>query len=80
MEVDDPTTTKENTTGKIPGFLLSGYYGTGGANYLGSGGLYWSRSASSAQYAYNLYLNTSGVYPADYSNKFNGFAVRCVLK
>ncbi len=80
MEVDNPTTTKENTTGKIPGFLLSGSYYAGGAYNLGSGGSYWSRSAFSAQFAYYLYLNTSGVTPAGNNYKYVGFAVRCVLK
>ncbi len=80
MEVDNPTTTKENTTGKIPGFLLNGYYYKFGANDLGSYGSYWSRSAYSAQDAYYLDLNTSGVYPASYVSKYLGFAVRCVLE
>ena len=76
MAVDNPTTTYDNTNGKIPGFLLSGYYYTGGAYYLGSHGYYWSRTASSAQRAHNLYLGTSGVGPGDNSSKYGGFAVR----
>ena len=79
MEVDDPTTTKNNSAGKIPGFLLSGLYYTGGAGNLGSNGRYWSRTALSAQYAYNLYMNISSVNPANYNNKYDGFAVRCLL-
>ena len=62
------------------GFLLSGNYNTGGANNLGVNGNYWSRTANSAQNGYNLNLNTSGVNPANNNNKYNGFAVRCVLQ
>ena len=83
MEVDNPTTTKNNSAGKIPGFLLSGYYDTeGGASFLGHRGFYWSRTADDAQYAYNLYLNTSSVFPAFSSiyGKYSGFAVRCIAE
>ena len=85
MEVANPTTTKENTptVGQVtstPGFLLSGYYSAGGASYLGAGGSYWSRTAYSAQDGYSLYLDTSGVNPADGYYKYVGFAVRCVLQ
>ena len=83
MEVANPTTTKENTptVGQVtstPGFLLSGYYDTGGALSLGSGGSYWSRTAYSAQNGYDLRMNTTGVYPSHYYYKYYGFAVRCV--
>ena len=83
MLVANPTTTKENTpiVGQVtstPGFLLSGNYYTGGASNLGSYGLYWSRTAYSAQLAYDLYMNTSSVYPAYGGYKYLGFTVRCV--
>ena len=80
MEVDNPTTTKENSAGKIPGFLLSGYHYTGGAGSLGSLGLYWSRTARSAQNGYNLWVNTSSVSPADNDVKYLGLAVRCLVR
>ena len=80
MLVDSPTTTKENTAGKIPGFLLSGLYSTGGADGLGSYGYYWSRAAGSAQSAYGLYLNSSSVNPAVNYGKYDGFSVRCILE
>jgi hypothetical protein len=81
MEVDNPTETKNNSAGKIPGFLLSGIYHTGGAFYLGSEGRYWSRTASSAQNAYGLVMGTSSVYPAyDYDGKYLGLAVRCIAE
>ena len=79
MQVDNPTTTMNNSAGKIPGFLLSGFYVSGGASGLGSYGGYWSRTAGSAQSAYRLLMNTSGVYPAFYDGKYYGFAVRCIL-
>ena len=64
----------------MAGFLLSGNYNTGGANNLGSNGNYWSRTANSAQNAYNLNMNTSSVNPANNNNKYNGFTVRCLAK
>ena len=81
MEVDNPTTTKNNSAGKIPGFLLGGNYRTDGADRLGSVGGYWSRTAFSAQVGYYLWMNTSSVNPANnYGGKYFGFAVRCVLQ
>lgn len=41
-------------------------------------GSYWSRTAYSAQNGYALNVNTTGVNPANLSNKYYGFAVRCV--
>ena len=83
MEVANPTTTKENspTVGQVtntPGFLLSGYYGTGGAGGLGFGGYYWSRTAFSAQSGYDLIMYATGVYPSRNDDKYYGVAVRCV--
>ena len=76
-----PTSSTENTNGaSVPGFLLSGYYSSNGAYYVGSYGCYWSRSANSALHAYYLYLNTSSVNPANNNNKYNGLTVRCVLR
>ena len=80
MEVDNPTTTKQNTAGKIPGFLLSGFYATGGAGTMGSNGGYWSRTANSSLGAYDLYLYSSSVVPTDIGRKYVGFAVRCVAE
>lgn len=78
MEVDNPKETKNNSAGKIPGFLLSGLYNTGGAYNLGFYGYYWSRTALSAQLAYLLYMDTSVVDPANSASKYYGFAVRCI--
>ena len=79
--VASPTTTTENINGQYnPGLLLGGYYNSGGANYLGASGLYWSRTSYSTGRAYYLDLNTSGVNPLRHNNKRNGFAVRCLLQ
>ena len=78
MLVADPTTVTENISGTIPGLLLGGYYISDGAAYIGSFGYYWSRSAVSAQGAYELHLSSSNVNPASNSAKYDGFAVRCV--
>ena len=80
MLVDNPTTTKENTAGKIPGFLLGGRYNYYGANSVGSFGYYWSRTAFNGQYGYNLYLNTSSVNPAGNGSKYYGSSVRCLTQ
>ena len=80
MLVDNPTTTKENTAGKIPGFLLGGRYVNSGAIGVGSYGNYWSRTANSGQFGYLLYLDTSSVSPAYNFNKYNGYSVRCLAQ
>lgn len=79
MEVTNPTTTKENSTPELPGFLLSGRYYTGGASNRGSSGDYWSRTADSAQRARDLYTSTSSVSPAYYNFKYLGCAIRCMI-
>ena len=69
----------DNANGtNIPSFLLSGYYYSDGANYLGQSGYYWSRSAYSKGLAYALGLNSSAVYPQGYASKYHGFSVRCL--
>ena len=62
-------------------FNLSGDYdySSGAMGGQGSGGVYWSSTAySSATVAYNLYFNTSYIYPQNYGYKGHGFSVRCV--
>ena len=62
-------------------FPYSGYYNPGGGlNGQGSGGHWWSRSAStSAGQAYNFYLGSNGyVYPQNSTDVGHGFTVRCV--
>ncbi|MBR0424092.1 hypothetical protein IJI79_01150, partial [Candidatus Saccharibacteria bacterium] len=78
--VANPSTATENINGQYtPGLLLSGDYYSGGANDLGANGYYWSRTSYSTGRAYYLGLTTSGVNPLPHLNKYNGFAVRCLL-
>ena len=52
-------------------------YGTGLID-RGTNGLYWSSSLYSQTDGYYLYFLASGVGPAYYNNRFNGFSVRAV--
>ena len=79
MLVDNPTVATENTTGKIPGLLLSGLYNDQGSVYLEERGLYWSRTTDNAQLGHRLYLSNSGVWAADSTSKYLGQSVRCLL-
>lgn len=63
-----------------PNFVLSGNVYTGSVYDQGSYGLFWSSTVLDADYAYHLYLNSSGVYPAYYNGKGFGFSVRCVAE
>jgi hypothetical protein len=59
--------------------VYSGLFDPGyGLNSQSAQGRYWSATANSADYGYYLYFNTSTVDPAGYSNKYFGYAVRCV--
>ena len=59
-------------------FPASGYrYGTVLYN-RGSFGYYWSASLYSQTYGYYLHFNASGVHPANYYTRFDGFSVRAV--
>ena len=59
-------------------FPASGYYNGTSLYDRGSEGLYWSSSYISATNAYNLYFNSSGVYPANDSGRRRGFTARAV--
>ena len=52
-------------------------YGTG-LSYRGSHGYYWSASLNSQTFGYRLNFNSTGVEPANYSSRFDGFSVRAV--
>ena len=54
-----------------------GDWGSGFVNQ-GSNGFYWSSTQNSATNAYNLFFNSTIVYPATFNNKVYGIAVRCV--
>jgi hypothetical protein len=49
-----------------------------GLNGRGSNGYYWSASLYSQTLGYNLYFDSTGVGPANYSDRFYGFSVRAV--
>jgi len=64
--------------GNILFFACSGYGGGASWYYRGSVGYYWSSSLYSATNGRYLYFYSGGVYPQNYDNRFNGFAVRPV--
>ena len=59
-------------------FPYAGYVYNGSLDGVGSYGFYWSRTANSADYAYNLYFRSSNVYPAINGNRYSGLSIRCV--
>jgi len=59
-------------------FPASGHYDGTSLSNRGSSGYYWSSSYVSATSAYNLYFNSSLVYPADNSSRRLGFTARAV--
>jgi uncharacterized protein (TIGR02145 family) len=59
-------------------YMFSGLWGNGSFYFQGSDGSYWSSTVGSATSAYTLNFLSSNVYPANYSNKQGGSAVRCV--
>ena len=61
-----------------PGFVLSGYVSNGSVSYQDSRGYFWSSTVYDASRAYDLYLYSSNVYPADRINKYRGYSVRCM--
>ena len=66
--------------GKVPNFLLAGYYGSGSFYDGGSNGYYWSSSSYSSTSAYYSYFLSSYVTSADNNARYFGFAVRCLAK
>ena len=61
-------------------FLYSGYVGGSSVRNRGSYGYYWSKSAYSSNYAYNLDFDSSGVRPSDNYGKSYGSSVRCLAQ
>ena len=58
---------------------LSGYFYNGSANFQGSRGSWWSSTRLDSILMYSLYANTSNINPANLSDRYRGFSVRCVL-
>ena len=61
-------------------FTLHDLVGLSSHDNQGSNGYYWSSTVDSSSDAYDLYLDTSDVYPADYGFKYLGFSVRCIAE
>ncbi|MBQ3306456.1 hypothetical protein IJH02_03450 [Candidatus Saccharibacteria bacterium] len=60
-------------------FNYTGYRNGGSVNFPSDYALYWSSTAGSEVYAYNLYFHSGGYFdPQAYNYKYVGFAVRCV--
>ena len=58
----------------------SGYVNLSSRYNPGSVGSYWSSTVYSSDNAYNLYLNASSVYSANYTHEYIGFPVRCIAE
>ncbi len=59
---------------------LSGYYYSSSADDQGSNGYFWSSTYGDSYSMYRLGVDSSNVYPQDYSTRDSGFSVRCVAK
>ena len=55
------------------------YSGNSSLDTRGKNGYYWSRSANNSNYSYDLYLHSTSFGPSDYSFKYAGFSVRCLI-
>ena len=73
-----------NSSAKLeaePLFFARGGYAYGSSlNLTGNLAFYWSSSVNSSNFAYYLYFLAPYVYPADSSNRYNGFSVRCLAQ
>ena len=58
--------------------VAAGNYNGSSHNNEGSNGNYWSSVLNSADNAYNLNFNSTGVNPQNNNNRYNGFSVRAV--
>lgn len=61
--------------------VAAGYYSSGSLGDSGSGGYWWSSTASTTANRYYLnYYTSLGLYSGNYSLRNGGYSVRCVLK
>ena len=58
--------------------VLSGIYSNGTLGSTGSGGYWWSATASNSNRQYGLTYNGSSLYTNRYYNKYSGYSVRCI--
>ena len=61
-------------------FNRAGYVLSDALYYPGSGGYFWSSTVSSSSFAYVLGFSSTLVNPANYSNRYNGWTVRCLAR
>ena len=59
---------------------ISGYFNSGSANGQGSYGRFWSSTRNAGSYMYELYVDSSDVYPTNRSGRYAGNSVRCVAQ
>ena len=61
-------------------FVYSGYISGGSFNGRGSGGYFWSSTASGNGFAYSMTFGDASFYPGTLnSNKFYGRSIRCIM-
>ena len=61
-------------------FARGGRVRSSSLNYSGNNADYWSSSVFSSSGAYDLYFYAASVYPQSYSNRNDGFSVRCLAR
>ena len=57
-------------------FNRAGYVVSDALLYPGYNGYFWSSTVVSSSYAYVLSFNSTGVYPVNSSDRYNGWTVR----
>ena len=61
-------------------FVRGGNVNSSSLNGSGYGGYCWSSTVYNSSYAYNLNFDSSGVSPANYNSRYNGWSVRCIAR
>ena len=61
-------------------FVPAGVGGSGSLYNVGNYGDYWSSTAGSSTYAYNLYFDSGYVALSNYGNRYYGQSVRCLAR
>lgn len=72
----------DSTTAGKGAFLpvAAGFYSSGALYYLGSLGYWWSSSTYNSSGRYNLnYRPSDGLRSGDFSNRYYGYSIRCIL-
>ena len=61
-------------------FIPAGYVYSGSLVSAGNSGDYWSSTAFSSDYAYNLYFKSGRVNPSNFNGRHGGQPVRCLAR